>query len=227
MQSMLDFLVNLMRDAEAREAFMDNPERVLTTAGFTTECGEDWADMTPFLADNPCVSGGGDSGGGDAITTIKKIVNNYNYNAGGHGGGNGHNSADIDGNGNQVAQGEDNAVSDITGDDNQVIQIPGDDNVVQTGNDNIGVSGNDNVVQEGLINIEGGVANSVLGEGLLNDVLERADVLESVVSSRDGDILDEVLSPAGDLVDVDDVLENATELVDVDALTGGLLGGVL
>jgi hypothetical protein len=84
--SLLDWIIDLMRDGSAREAFNANPQAAMATAGFTNVCGSDVSDSKAFLFDNPAIQEvkGVDvpqDHSTDAPDQIKYIVNNYTYEA--------------------------------------------------------------------------------------------------------------------------------------------------
>ncbi|GAA0621954.1 hypothetical protein GCM10009547_25930 [Sporichthya brevicatena] len=80
--SLLDWIMDLMRDGSAREAFNTNPQLSMASAGFTNVCGADVADSRTFLFDNPSIR---EVGGverpsvdeADAAEHIRYIINNY------------------------------------------------------------------------------------------------------------------------------------------------------
>ena len=73
--SLLDWIIDLMRDGSAREAFNTNPQAAMASSGFTNVCG---SDVRPFLLDEPSIR---EVGGVDlplqSEPDIKYIVNNY------------------------------------------------------------------------------------------------------------------------------------------------------
>lgn len=84
--SLLDWIIDLMRDGSAREAFNSNPQAAMTSAGFSNVCGDDVSDSRAFLFDNPAIQEvkGVDvpqDTSADAPDQIKYIVNNYTYEA--------------------------------------------------------------------------------------------------------------------------------------------------
>jgi hypothetical protein len=82
--SLLDWIMNLLQDPEAREHFQANPQAAMASAGMSSVCGQDVRDARAFLLDNPNVHqvGGGDTQDvrGDAgHDHIHHIINNYAY----------------------------------------------------------------------------------------------------------------------------------------------------
>jgi hypothetical protein len=55
-QSLLDFILNLLRDGEAKAAFVANPDRALADAGLSNVCSEDVADAMSYVAEYHPVS---------------------------------------------------------------------------------------------------------------------------------------------------------------------------
>lgn len=53
--SLLDWIVTLLKDNEAREAFQSDPKAAMSAAGMSSICGNDIRDARPFLLDNPSV----------------------------------------------------------------------------------------------------------------------------------------------------------------------------
>lgn len=53
--SLLDWIVTLLKDTEAREAFQADPKGAMSAAGMSSICGSDIRDARPFLLDNPSV----------------------------------------------------------------------------------------------------------------------------------------------------------------------------
>jgi hypothetical protein len=81
--SLLDWIIDLMRDGSAREAFNDSPQAAMATAGFTNVCG---SDIGPILMDEPRIQqvGGAELpqvAGASNPQEIKYIVNNYTIEA--------------------------------------------------------------------------------------------------------------------------------------------------
>jgi hypothetical protein len=50
-QSLLDFILNLMRDSNAKAAFIANPDRALADAGLSNVCSEDVSDAMSYVAE--------------------------------------------------------------------------------------------------------------------------------------------------------------------------------
>jgi hypothetical protein len=86
--SLLDWIMDLLRNDGAREAFHSNPQAALQTAGFSQVCGEDVKDARTFVTDSPNVELVQDAtlpevtaaADDDAVEQIRYIVNNYTYN---------------------------------------------------------------------------------------------------------------------------------------------------
>jgi hypothetical protein len=56
-QSLLDFIMNLLSDSDAKAAFIANPERALADAGLSDVCSEDVSDAMSYVAEyHPQVS---------------------------------------------------------------------------------------------------------------------------------------------------------------------------
>src|SRR6476620_11837609 len=74
--SLLDWIIDLMRDGDAREAFNSNPQMSMASAGFTNMCG---SDVRPFIVDEPSIRevGGVSIPQGSNEPDVKYIVNNY------------------------------------------------------------------------------------------------------------------------------------------------------
>ncbi|NKE55977.1 hypothetical protein FXN61_03690 [Lentzea sp. PSKA42] len=88
MTSLLEFILNLLRDPAAQQQFTDNPQQALRDHGFDELCAQDVHDALPLVMDNVLVSGTGgplpSAQPGDehldiAIRQIDHIVNNYSY----------------------------------------------------------------------------------------------------------------------------------------------------
>ncbi|HUR74506.1 MAG TPA: IniB N-terminal domain-containing protein [Sporichthya sp.] len=81
---LLDWIIDLMRNGDAREAFNSDPQAAMASAGFTNVCG---GDIRPFLMDEPSIRevGGVDLphqvAGDSNPQEIKYIVNNYTIEA--------------------------------------------------------------------------------------------------------------------------------------------------
>lgn len=88
MTSLLEFILNLLRDPAAQQQFTANPQQALADHGFDELCAQDVHDALPLVVDNVLVSGTGgplpsaQPGDGHfdiAIRQIDHIVNNYSY----------------------------------------------------------------------------------------------------------------------------------------------------
>lgn len=88
MTSLLEFILNLLRDPLAQEQFKANPQQALREHGFDEVCAQDVHDALPLVVDNVMVSGTdgalpcaepGEAHFDVAIRQIDHIVNNYSY----------------------------------------------------------------------------------------------------------------------------------------------------
>jgi hypothetical protein len=60
-QSLLDFILNLMRDGDAKAAFVANPDKALADAGLSNVCSEDVSDAMSYVSEyHPVSFVGGD-----------------------------------------------------------------------------------------------------------------------------------------------------------------------
>jgi hypothetical protein len=59
-QSLLDFILNLLRDGDAKAAFVANPDRALANAGLSDVCSEDVSDAMSYVSEYHPVSHVGD-----------------------------------------------------------------------------------------------------------------------------------------------------------------------
>jgi hypothetical protein len=59
-QSLLDFILNLMRDGDAKAAFVANPDKALADAGLSNVCSEDVSDAMSYVSEYHPVSYTGD-----------------------------------------------------------------------------------------------------------------------------------------------------------------------
>lgn len=78
--SLIDFLLNLLRDEQARAEFEADPEGVLARNGLDGVCGQDIRDVAPLLADDNTVHAVGryiPSGGDDPVREISHISGHY------------------------------------------------------------------------------------------------------------------------------------------------------
>jgi hypothetical protein len=53
--SLLNWIMDLLRNDDARDAFHANPQAAMASAGFTAACADDVRDARAFIADNPHV----------------------------------------------------------------------------------------------------------------------------------------------------------------------------
>jgi hypothetical protein len=90
--SLFEWIMDLLRNDHAREAFQANPQAAMASAGLTASCGEDVKDAMPFIVDHPDVKWTEhrdfnhhphhhhhDDDDDDAVEHVKSIVNNYIY----------------------------------------------------------------------------------------------------------------------------------------------------
>ncbi len=78
--SLIDFLLNLLKDEQARKEFEEDPEGVLARQGLDGVCGQDIRDVAPLLADHHAVHASGSyipSGGDDPVREISHINSHY------------------------------------------------------------------------------------------------------------------------------------------------------
>lgn len=81
--SLIEFLMNLLRDEAAREEFERDPEAMLARNGLDDLCGQDVRDVQPILADHAAVQvrpGGQDASprhDDDPVQEITHITKNY------------------------------------------------------------------------------------------------------------------------------------------------------
>jgi hypothetical protein len=86
--SLIEFLMNLMRDEEAREAFDQDPQGTLSSHGLDGVSGQDVRDARLVMADNGGVRARPDHGSGsgsrydDPVREIQHTTNNYVINEG-------------------------------------------------------------------------------------------------------------------------------------------------
>ena len=221
--SLLDWIMDLMRDGGAREAFNSNPQAAMASAGFTNVCG---SDVRPFIFDEPSIR---EVAGveipradGDDAPDIRYIINNYTIEApttNGNSvtdGGNvidgptddGPETGPITGDGNTVAQEEANTT---TQEDNDTdASTDNESGNIVTGND---AAGEDRISDSTIGDLEQGITGdgntSVL---TLTDNLNDVDVLSELVDIEDtlnGSLNDSLNNLATN------ALQNATDLVDV------------
>jgi len=88
MTSLLEFILNLLRDPAAQQQFTDNPQQALRDHGFDELCAQDVHDALPLVVDNVLVGGTGaplpvaqpgEEPFDIAVRQIDHIVNNYSY----------------------------------------------------------------------------------------------------------------------------------------------------
>ncbi|WP_019875020.1 IniB N-terminal domain-containing protein [Sporichthya polymorpha] len=204
--SLLDWIMDLMRDGGAREAFNTNPQLSMASAGFTNVCGADVADSRAFLFDNPSIRevGGVDrpaTDDADAAEQIRYIINNYTIEQPAAAGSNvtgpttivdtpGPNDVDdqdtvVDGDGNTVSSNQANTTDQTSSDDDTV-----EDSSTNTDSDADNVVNGDNSAGENQI--AGGIDD--LGEGLSGDDNTNIITLADVVDIEESPILNESLN---------------------------------
>jgi hypothetical protein len=165
-QSLLEFILSLLRDPETAQAFDSNPQAVLNQQGFGDLCGDDVAEAMPLVADHSRVSfdrhydGGGNvvhpsmpaphPGHGESdihavIRQIQYVTSNYSYT-------DSHNSI-LDNSVNQAIWADGDVLQNF---DNDPVMASGNgavaagddvDGTITTGDDN--VVGDDNEVSAG------------------------------------------------------------------------------
>ena len=215
--ALLDFIKNLLRDGSARQAFYDDPERVLAGAGFTAQCGRDVAEARDLLVDDPCtgvrdVASDDPGDDDDGVTQIKYVLNKYVYE------GDTIINSDDDSDDNSD---DDNSDDDGSGDDgdddsenqDQDADVDGDENQVVNGHDN------NTAHQES----EGNGSPNVNGDGNIVVPILNGDILEGGILS--GGILNGggILSGNGDILSGNGVLNG---LLGGDNLLAGSLNGL-
>lgn len=215
--SLLDWIMDLMRDGDAREAFNSNPQAAMASAGFTNVCG---SDVRPFLFDEPSIREVAgvefpDVQGEDA-PDIKYIINNYTIEAPTSSSNN-----VIDG-GNVIDGPTDDGpeTGPITGDGNTVTQEEAntttqEDNDAESGNIVAGddSAGEDRITDSTIADISEGIQ----GDGNTN-VLVLQENLNDLHALSDLVNIDDTLNDSlnGSLNNLaTNALQNATDLVDV------------
>lgn len=215
--SLLDWIMDLMRDGDAREAFNSNPQAAMASAGFTNVCG---SDVRPFLFDEPSIR---EVAGvefpdveGDGAPDIKYIINNYTIEAPTTSSNNA-----IDG-GNVIDGPTDDGpeTGPITGDGNTVTQEEAntttqEDNDAESGNIVAGddSAGEDRITDSTIADISEGIQ----GDGNTN-VLVLQENLNDLHALSDLVNIDDTLNDSlnGSLNNLaTNALQNATDLVDV------------
>ena len=219
--SLLDWIMDLMRDGGAREAFNENPQAAMASAGFTNVCG---ADVRPFLFDEPSIRevAGVDlppAVQGESLPPdITYIINNYTIEAPTTTTGN--NVID----GGNVIDGPTNdgpTTGPITGDGNTVTQEEAntttqEDNDSESGNivAGDGSAGDDRITDS---TITGDISEGIQGDGNTN-ILVLQENLNDLHALSDLVNIDDTLN--GSLNDslnnlATNALQQATDLVDV------------
>ncbi len=194
--SLLDWIIDLMRDGSAREAFNDSPQAAMATAGFTNVCG---ADVRPFLIDEPSIRevGGVDfpraAGANNNPQEIQYIVNNYTIEAPTSSVSPTQDGPEVNGDGNTVTE-ENNPVDSSTdnSDDNSTDSDSEADNIV-TGDD---AAGEDQIRDSQLTDI---------GQGITGDDNSSFITLVDVVDTGDVHVLSDL---------VNDTLDNSLNFTD-------------
>jgi hypothetical protein len=81
--SLLDWIMHLLQNPEAREHFQADPQRAMTSAGLGSVCGQDVRDARAFLLDNPNVHQLNDNKaavrGEAGHDHVKQLVDNYAF----------------------------------------------------------------------------------------------------------------------------------------------------
>lgn len=148
MTSLLEFILNLLRDPAAQQQFTADPQQALRDHGFDELCAQDVHDALPLVVDNVLVGGTGGplpaAQPGEehldiAIRQIDHIVNNYSYTDS--------HDTNVDYSVHQTiwTQGDVNQSFD---NDNDTV-IANDSTVVEGDSDNDTVIANDSTVVEG------------------------------------------------------------------------------
>jgi hypothetical protein len=215
--SLLDWIMDLMRDGSAREAFNANPQAAMASAGFTNVCG---SDVRAALIDEPSIR---EVAGvslphdvaGVSEPDIRYIINNYTIEA-----------PSVEG--DNIVDGPTNDgpdVGPITGDGNTVVQEEAntttqEDNDVDDSTDNSIDSTIDNDTET-----ETEAGNIVTGDGSAGE----DQITDSTIS---GDSIDGIFQGDGNtnlLVLQENLndLHALSDLVNVDDTLNGSLNGSL
>ncbi len=225
--SLLDWIVDLMRDGSAREAFNTNPQMEMATAGFSNVCGEDVADSRAFLFDNPSIREVGgverpQAQDADAPDQIRYIINNYTIEqpavAGDTSGpttivDNDPDDEDeqgttVDGDGNTTTSNQENTTDQSSADvENDIDSSTNSDTETEEQTDNI-VNGDNSAGEDqfsGLKNIGEGSS----GQDNTN-ILSLSDVVDIEESPFLNGSLNELVDDS-----VNNALQNATDLISV------------
>jgi hypothetical protein len=216
--SLLDWIMDLMRDGGAREAFNSNPQAAMASAGFTNVCG---SDVRPFLFDEPSIREVAgvelpEVQGEDAPQDIRYIINNYTIEAPTTNG-----NSVVDG-GNVIDGPTDDGpeTGPITGDGNTVTQEEAnttaqEDNDTESGNTvaGDGSAGEDQIQDSAFTEISEGIqgdgnTNLLVLQENLNDLHALSDLV-NIDDTLNGSLNDSLNSLATN------ALQNATDLVDV------------
>jgi hypothetical protein len=216
--SLLDWIMDLMRDGGAREAFNSNPQAAMASAGFTNVCG---SDVRPFLFDEPSIREVAgvelpEVQGEDAPQDIRYIINNYTIEAPTTNG-----NSVVDG-GNVIDGPTDDGpeTGPITGDGNTVTQEEAnttaqEDNDTESGNTvaGDGSAGEDQIQDSAFTDISEGIqgdgnTNLLVLQENLNDLHALSDLV-NIDDTLNGSLNDSLNSLATN------ALQNATDLVDV------------
>ena len=223
--SLLDWIMDLMRDGSAREAFNANPQAAMASAGFTSVCG---SDVRPFLFDEPSIR---EVGGvefpevqGESAPDITYIINNYTIEAPTTNGNNvidggnvidgptddGPETGPITGDGNTVTQEEANTTTQEDNDTDTEVENEADNVVTgdgSAGDDRITDSTLTGDISEGIFQGDGNTNLLVLQENLndlhvLSDLVEIEDTLNGSLNGSLNNLATNALQQATDLVDV-------------------------
>ena len=76
-QSLLDFILNLMRDSDAKAAFVANPDRALADAGLSNVLSEDVSDAMSYVSEYHPVSYVGDRAYNLGDTNVSQHASSY------------------------------------------------------------------------------------------------------------------------------------------------------
>lgn len=230
--SLLDWIMDLMRDGSAREAFNANPQAAMASAGFTNVCG---SDVRAALIDEPSIR---EVAGvslppdvaGVSEPDIRYIINNYTIEAPSVAGDNivdgptedGPEVGPITGDGNTVVQEEANTTTQDDSDtDNSIDSTIDNDTETETETEsgNIvngdGSAGEDQISDSTFTDLEQGITGdgntSVL---TLTDNLNDLDVLSDLVDVDDTLNESPILNDSLDNV-ARDAVQNLDDLVDL------------
>ncbi len=204
--ALLDWIVDLMRDGSAREAFNDSPQAAMATAGFTSICG---SDVRSFSEPSVREVGGVDfpqiAGASNNPQEITYVTNNYTIEAPSSSVSPTQDGPEVNGDGNTVTE-ENNPVDSSTDntDDNSTDSDSEADNIV-TGDD---AAGEDQIRDSQLTDI---------GQGITGDDNSSFITLVDVVDTGDVHVLSDL---------VNDTIDNSLNFTDSPVLQDVLNGSV-